>query len=109
MKKGKKKKKKSQCGCPRGVFDVKDFNYDCLASLDHVISNFILPRLKKFKEVTVSTPFNMTGKEWDKKLDKMIYAFEWAAKGGWDIPEEEWGKVRKGLKLFAKYYFDLWI
>ena len=48
-----------------------------LYDLDVTIARFILPRLMLFKEHCERTPnLNMPKEEWDKILDKMIYAFE---------------------------------
>ena len=74
------------------------------------IAEFVLPRLKLFKEKTISYPLNMTEKEWDKKLQKMIDAFDLIVKEDMKIyNEKEIKKIEKGLKLFAKYFRDLWI
>jgi hypothetical protein len=49
-------------------------------SLYSVLSDFILPRLKRFKEVTNGFPStgDMTMEKWYEILDKMIFAFEWS-------------------------------
>jgi hypothetical protein len=102
-------------------------------SLQFTISKFILPRLKYFKKVNNGIPNGIYEKhrdpnrkvsentklaleEWNVKLDKMILAFQriidededfhdWKDKKYWDKQE----KIKKdGLKLFAKYFEDLW-
>ncbi len=102
-------------------------------SLDYTISKFILPRLKRFKEVNdgipneiskkyrdpnrkVSENMRLASEEWNKKLDKMILAFQriidededfhdWKDKKYWNEQE----KIKEdGLKLFAEYFQDLW-
>lgn len=102
-------------------------------SLQFTISKFILPRLKYFKKVnngipnkiyekykdlnrTVDENTKITFEEWNKKLDKMILAFEtiinededthsWDDKKYW---EKQQKIKREGLKLFAEYFQDLW-
>lgn len=84
-------------------------------SLDSVIVEFILPRLKRFKEIHNGFPIggDMTEQKWEEILDKMIFAFEfhtlkydWSAnKPGFD---EEYAKYEEGLQLFAKWIGDLW-
>lgn len=79
-----------------------------LWSLDSSISAFILPRLKRFREITCGYPpdFNSLD-EWKSALDKMIVAFELAHEP-WNIEKEYQDKVSEGLDLFRKYYFSLW-
>lgn len=79
-------------------------------SLYTTIANFILPRLKRFKELTISVPCELTEEEWKNCLDQMIYAFEYAA--NLDEREcysnEDFEKVQKGFKLFGEFFLDLW-
>ena len=87
----------------RGFDDSETWNLDC------TIAQFILPRLKRFKEVLISHPMNITATEWNNILDKMIFAWEYLAsddefKDVSDIDK----KVEMGLTLFAKYYQNLW-
>jgi hypothetical protein len=82
-------------------------------SLDVVISKFILPRLKRFKEVNNGYPGHLTPEGWNEIIDKMIFAFEfnitmdeWSSnKEGFDA---EVAKYEEGMQLFAKYFRDLW-
>lgn len=69
-------------------------------SLDIVIANFVLPRLKHFRKQICAT-------EWRDKLDNAIYAFELIASDSlYDFSESK--KVEKGLKDFATIFGDLW-
>lgn len=85
-------------------------------ALDSVICKFILPRLKRFKEINNGSPLGLTSKEWDAILDEMIFAFEWNISEESDIvhniSEEEiqnnWKRYKKGMGLFAKHFRDLW-
>lgn len=81
-------------------------------SLDYSLAKLILPRLKRFRELDPCfIPTDMTHDEWNTILDKMIYAFEWAASDSrWynECSEEESARVNEGLKLFAEYYFAMW-
>lgn len=77
-----------------------------LWNLDATISEFVLPRLKRFKAYQHSHPPYMTKEEWDEVLDQMILAFE---NNLIDFPSREQDKqVEEGLALFAKYYVHLW-
>ena len=77
------------------------------------ISEFVLPRLRTFKELTLhSYPGRDevdTSEKWDEILDKMILAFESIIineeRGDWDNMQE----IEEGLDLFRKYFFDLWV
>lgn len=81
-------------------------------SLDYSLAKIILPRLKRFRELDPCfIPTDMTHDEWNAILDKIIYAFEYAASDTrWEIGfgNEESARVDEGLKLFAKYYFAMW-
>lgn len=74
------------------------------------IAHFLVPRLKLFKKNTQSHPASLTEGEWDGFLDKMIEGFEEVAKDeGWDSYDTD--SVRKAdlaVKLFAKYFNNLW-
>ena len=86
--------------------------------LSSVIAEFVLPRLKRYKEVTNGYPSNLTEEKWNEILDKMIFAFEWHMIEQ-DNPEEysklspekitlNWKRYEEGMKLFAEYFLDLW-
>ncbi len=103
-------------------------------SLQYTIAKFIFPRLKYFREMDkIGVPndlyekykdknkkhhdnIEITSKEWDKLLDKMVYAFErvliedddnhsWQDKAYW---EKQQKLKKEGLKLFAEYFENLW-
>jgi len=78
-------------------------------SLDMTIAQFILPRLKRFKEIENGHPAAMTEAEWDDILDQMIYSFEKYTKKWDEEPDQEmWKKIDVGFDLFAKWFYDLW-
>ena len=91
-------------------------------SLDITFAKYIIPRLKKFKELNNGYPgieeVN-TPEKWDEALDKMIQAFEyvanefdwWVDNPKYDCFDEEKRRqvvINEGLQLFAKYYMNLW-
>ena len=78
-------------------------------SLDSTVSEFVLPRLRRFKEVNIGYPGSLTPEEWDLILDKMIAAFEFgASEERWDDKGEGYSKHKEGLELFSRYFWDLW-
>jgi len=84
-------------------------------SLDHTIANYILPRLKRFKEVNNGHPTHLSEDEWDSILDEMIYAMEYTATqwtDDWDDTnfnvQENWDRYLQGMKYFGKYFHHLW-
>jgi hypothetical protein len=78
-------------------------------SLDHSLAKVILPRLKRFREVTIATPASLDEKEWKEILDEMIETFEFiASEKYWNATSEDYERLSKGLDLFAKHYFGLW-
>jgi len=86
----------------RGFDDTETWN------LYVTIAGFVVPRLKRFKEVTMGYPASMTEKEWNESLDKMIFAFETMLNEDGDIDCCDNEKVEEGLSLFAKHYLHLW-
>lgn len=78
-------------------------------SLDHSLAKLVAPRLKRFKEITIAHPPDLSEKEWADELDKMIAAFEFAAsETRWVAPPDEYKKHQEGIDLFAKHFFGLW-
>ena len=78
-------------------------------SLDDTVVHFVLPRLKRFKEVTNGYPGCFKSmKQWEDVLDKMILGFEMAKKGAWSLTTEEHQQAQEGIDLFAKHFFSLW-
>ena len=89
------------------------FKNEELWSLDVTIAKFMLPRLKRFKKCTNRYPADLTVKQWDTILDKMIFSFDFiAGPKMWDVKymgnEKTWKKVNEGLKLFAEWFNSLW-
>ena len=107
-----------------------------LWNLDQTICDWIIPRLKQFKEINIAYPGTAsmdTPEKWDEALDKMIRAFELAKLDPIDLDEnlqlrdyelegylydvnkykgiyeKRNAEVQEGLHLFATYFNDLWI
>ena len=83
-------------------------------SLYRNIAIFVLPRLKRFAEVNIGYPPELTESEWKDILNQMIYSFEMVVDEDWphglspdDIRKTE-DRIDNGITLFAKYYPDLW-
>lgn len=77
-------------------------------SLKDTIANFILPRLRRHREIIEGTI--MDTYDLYEKIDLSIRAFEIVVKdGNGDIPtEEEWEEYDKGMTAFADVYMRLW-
>ena len=81
-----------------------------MASLTDTICLFILPRLQRFKEINASTPAQLTEKEWNDILDKIIISLQLTCKDrGLRIwTEEESKQINEGLDLFREWFMALW-
>jgi hypothetical protein len=80
-----------------------------LWGLDLTCSEFMIPRLKRFKLVNDGHPSEFTEQEWNDVLDKIINAFELVVKDDKkDLSREERILSEEGLLLFAKYFRYLW-
>lgn len=76
-------------------------------SLDITISEFILPRLKRFRELhdkALHPPDTLSEDEWRDIMDKIIVAHELVISE--TLAREK--EINDGLILFAKYYRHLW-
>ncbi len=76
-------------------------------NLDKTVSEFVLPRLKRFKELNDGTPGTLQEEEWLEIIDKMILAFELHSKKDIGTSEHQ-NEIKEGLSLFAEYYECLW-
>ena len=85
--------------------------------LDSTIAEFVLPRLRHFKEVNIGYVEELGDGGWDEVLDKMIWSFEYALQEDRGVRlfkssaeevlrREE--KFAEGMALFAKYFRHLW-
>ena len=79
-------------------------------SLTDTICLFILPRLQRFKEINASTPAQLTEREWNDILDKIIISLQLTCKDrGLRIwTEEESKQINEGLDLFREWFMALW-
>ena len=80
--------------------------------LNYTLAKYILPRLKRFKELYNSYSFELTGTKWEEILDKMIWSFDYIIKEN-DSNElletmKEVIRCQEGLDLFSKYFRNLW-
>ena len=80
-------------------------------SLDYTLACFILPRLKRLREVKHGYPSELNSfEEWTAILDKMILGFELIVNDD-TYPNKAMSyqaKVNESLKLFAEYFQNLW-
>jgi hypothetical protein len=98
-------------------------------NLDYTIAKFVLPRLKALKAWHTKYPScpsefvhknddDRGFKEWMKVMDKMILAFQLVMEETEDsefllYARSKMGRIRtkqyeEGMKLFEKYFMDLW-
>lgn len=80
-------------------------------SLNISIARFVLPRLKRFREISPCYPGNMTQKQWHKKLDQMILAMELVIEdvnGPGFLDKEKRDKMHAGLAVFSEHFRGLW-
>lgn len=87
----------------------RGYSDDEVYDLDRTFVKFILPRLKRYKELSLGGhPFYLTEKAWLKMLDDMIEGFEsMADKEGLYFRREE--KEKHAIELFCTNLRRLWI
>lgn len=100
----------------KGLSKIQDSE---LWGLDITLAKYILPRLKRFKDINkMSHPISFGSiEEWHSIIDKMIYSFDYVLKedcglNSVSITDEEKEKryknYQEGMDLFAKHFMDLW-
>lgn len=77
-------------------------------SLSGTIASFILPRLKRFKEL--DGDFTVRDKEWQDNLNafERMLELEVRDNGSRIWTEEEENEINKGLEAFKEVFFGLW-
>lgn len=76
-------------------------------SLATTIAAFVLPRLRRFREVSNGHPSRKSEAEWDSDLDEMIWALQQIIDNDtWSFEEPE--RVATALRKFGDNYLDLW-
>lgn len=92
----------------RGWDDSETWN------LDTSFEEWILPRLKRYRELYCGYPSYTTEQEWQLIVDKMILAFQLRKdlRDDWSIELERDPDIQQaiaeGLDLFREHYFALW-
>ena len=76
-------------------------------SLDTTMSQFLLPRIQRFKKIKNGYPDGLTPKEWDEILDAIIKSLQWNAHQFETnkLPPKEY---QKGFELLGKWFTALW-
>ena len=84
-------------------------------SLDYTIAMLVLPRLKYFRDLNAlgcSVQYRMEEEHWQKIINKMILAMELVMQDcgndGEPLTQKERAKQQEGLRLFGKYFRNLW-
>lgn len=88
-----------------------------IMNLDMTIAAFVVPRLKRFIEKTNGHPSDITNEEWLNELRDMIYAMECIRDSVYAMPgfgvcgcsDLDHDRIERGLGLFSKRIFYLWI
>lgn len=88
-----------------------DYPIDEVYATTHYIARAIVPRLKAFRAYDNKHGYPQgfhSIREWDKAIDKMIYAFELNMYAPGPHPGQEENDFQEGFDLFCKYYTHLW-
>jgi len=102
--------KKTDKGYRKHLTQLKNWGFSDSETwaLGVVIAKFALPRLERFKEVANGYPEDLTWKQWQGILNKIIFAFEKIAKNETEESETVTARIEEGLSLFGKYFRHLW-
>ena len=114
---------KSNQGDPRYVPDEEGFVDAEHFNLDTSLSLYIYSQLCYFRDypMTCGTPMGMTHEQWENTVNAMIEAFrlliiEEDFSDRWMMTDKQWKqqsknkrkKINYGLRMFIKYYNNLW-
>ena len=78
-------------------------------NLDYHFAKYMVPRLKRFKQLKNTCPPWLRTEEWDKYLDQIIEAFEfYSSDSAWKATEKDCSKYVEALELFGIHFHDLW-
>lgn len=114
---------KSNQGDPRYVPDEEGFVDAEHFNLDTSLSLYIYSQLCYFRDypMTCGTPMGMTHEQWENTVNAMIEAFrlliiEEDYSDRWIMTDKQWKqqsknkrkKINYGLRMFIKYYNNLW-
>lgn len=101
---------------------TRGFSDEITWNLNTELAKWLLPRLKRFKELANGYPPNLTPEEWEENLDKVIHALEievyeedvklWSMFSNDDAKTAYYKKLEKereeGLKILGEYMGYLW-
>ena len=86
----------------RGFGDNELWNFDI------TIAKYMVPRLKRFKQLQHGYPANLKEEEWNEILDQIIYSFELKLDDEDVFDKKFRADYELGLLYFAKYFDHLW-
>ena len=75
-------------------------------ALDYTIAAFILPRLKRFRQITNGHPGHLTMEGWYNILMKIEYSFSMLT-DDYALDKDD-PEFKEGMKLFANYITHFW-
>jgi hypothetical protein len=84
-----------------------------LVCLYYDLSMYLIPRLRRFKEIAISYPSDETSESWNEKLDFIANSLEERCNDNlYELPINEMIEVKqrseKAAKMLGEVWFDLW-
>ena len=82
-------------------------------NIDLELANFLLPRLKRYKQISMGYPSKYTEKAWNEILDTMIEGFELVKKHNtvdnmFILGHKNKRKIEKAYELISIHFKNLW-
>ena len=86
----------------------QQIKYDSM-DIDYALSLWIVPRLERLKQNTISHPTELTMDEWNNILQDMIDGFYWySIDKHSSINDIDLERIELALSLLKKWFYDLW-
>jgi hypothetical protein len=79
-----------------------------LWNLDQSLSQFLYPRLKRFKKINHGYPDGLTPEEWNQILDTILASLHWNIHQFDALETDPPATYKEGFELLGKWFTHLW-
>lgn len=77
-------------------------------SLDAIVADFMLPRLRRLRKITIAHPHGLTPEQWDEVLGEIDWFLEQHSSARCGDMVDDGERYKKAGALFGEYFGALW-